>query len=408
MDPLRPGELLGFVRVPLLHAPQTFLKATGRTGPGRASPPSRSSSTRPGAGCAARSARSRRCRCGPLEAEQWVAGLIDWDGERSLAPEACTAFGEYVAAACIPDPHRPRTVELPAAARRTPAAAYGGRTVPPSAREGAGMTDEPQRSRARPAAPGPGSRVPGGGDYDPDQTMHVSFAAQLPPEPRPGEDPLAAPGPGDVTAAITDARTRSSRSATDPAATGRAGRLLARPGPGAVAGAHAAVAGGVYGPGRAAAHAERGAGAGRRCPTARAGSDRAVGLRRPPGTRRPRRRTAMRRPTRRRHGGHRPGSGRSRSAPTGDLPDESGEFTTSSIGRAVGAATPAGDTAGGAGGALGGATGAWAPGASGGAFRSREPSSPSTASREAAPETRRSRRRGTSSGVHAADTAGRA
>jgi hypothetical protein len=40
----------------------------------------------------------------PLEAERWVASLIDWDGERALAPEACTAFGEYVAAACIPDP----------------------------------------------------------------------------------------------------------------------------------------------------------------------------------------------------------------------------------------------------------------------------------------------------------------
>jgi hypothetical protein len=55
----------------------------------------------------------------PLEAEQWVAGLIDWDGERTLAPEACTAFGEYVAAACIPD--QPG-VELPPAAvqlRRT-------------------------------------------------------------------------------------------------------------------------------------------------------------------------------------------------------------------------------------------------------------------------------------------------
>ena len=36
MEMLRPGELIGFVRVPLLHAPQVFLKATGRTGPGRA------------------------------------------------------------------------------------------------------------------------------------------------------------------------------------------------------------------------------------------------------------------------------------------------------------------------------------------------------------------------------------
>lgn len=122
MDPLRPGELLAFVRIPLLHAPQTFLKATGRTGPGRAVAsvalvvdPAR---------------RQVRCAVGavaqvplrPLEAEQWVAGLIDWDGERTLAPEACTAFGEYVAAACIPD--QPG-VELPPAAvqlRRTVAA----------------------------------------------------------------------------------------------------------------------------------------------------------------------------------------------------------------------------------------------------------------------------------------------
>ncbi|BBJ43378.1 hypothetical protein SSPO_060960 [Streptomyces antimycoticus] len=36
VDLLNPGELVGFVRVPLLHAPQTFIKATGRTGPGRA------------------------------------------------------------------------------------------------------------------------------------------------------------------------------------------------------------------------------------------------------------------------------------------------------------------------------------------------------------------------------------
>ncbi|QEV18339.1 MULTISPECIES: FAD binding domain-containing protein [Streptomyces] len=101
---LRPGELIGFVRVPLLHAPQVFLKATGRTGPGRAIAsvalvldPAR---------------RAVRCAVGaiapmplrPLEAEQWVASLIDWDGERgSLVPEAVTAFGEYVAAACVPD-----------------------------------------------------------------------------------------------------------------------------------------------------------------------------------------------------------------------------------------------------------------------------------------------------------------
>jgi hypothetical protein len=40
----------------------------------------------------------------PLDAEQWVAQLIDWDNDRALVPEALHAFGEYVAAACIPDP----------------------------------------------------------------------------------------------------------------------------------------------------------------------------------------------------------------------------------------------------------------------------------------------------------------
>ncbi|MDJ0344372.1 2Fe-2S iron-sulfur cluster-binding protein [Streptomyces sp. H10-C2] len=40
------------------------------------------------------------------------------------------------------------------------------------------MTDQPQ---PQPGTPGTWQPVPGGGDYDPDQTMHVSFAAQLPP-----------------------------------------------------------------------------------------------------------------------------------------------------------------------------------------------------------------------------------
>lgn len=55
------------------------------------------------------------------------------------------------------------------------------------------MTDQPQPGR--PGNSGAWQPVPGGGDYDPDQTMHVSFAAQLPPQPRPGEDPLGAHGP---------------------------------------------------------------------------------------------------------------------------------------------------------------------------------------------------------------------
>lgn len=103
-DRLRPGELLAFARVPLLHAPQTFLKATGRTGPGRAL----------ASVCVALDPARREVRCAvgaiaavplrPLEAEGWISSLIDWDGERSVPPEALTAFGEYVAMACIPDP----------------------------------------------------------------------------------------------------------------------------------------------------------------------------------------------------------------------------------------------------------------------------------------------------------------
>ncbi|MBM9508829.1 (2Fe-2S)-binding protein [Actinacidiphila acididurans] len=56
------------------------------------------------------------------------------------------------------------------------------------------MTDQPQQPGV-PGNSGAWQPVPGGGDYDPDQTMHVSFAAQIPPQPRPGEDPLGAHGP---------------------------------------------------------------------------------------------------------------------------------------------------------------------------------------------------------------------
>ncbi|WP_405664391.1 FAD binding domain-containing protein [Streptomyces sp. RK9] len=103
MEMLAPGELIGFVRVPLLHAPQVFLKATGRTGPGRATASVALvlDPARRGVRCAVGAIAPMPLR--PLEAEQWVAGLIDWDGERGLVPEALTAFGEYVAAACIPD-----------------------------------------------------------------------------------------------------------------------------------------------------------------------------------------------------------------------------------------------------------------------------------------------------------------
>lgn len=104
VEMLRGGELIGFVRVPLLHAPQVFLKATGRTGPGRAlaSVALVLDPARRGVRCAVGAIAPMPLR--PLEAEQWVAQLIDWDNDRALVPEALEAFGEYVAAACIPDP----------------------------------------------------------------------------------------------------------------------------------------------------------------------------------------------------------------------------------------------------------------------------------------------------------------
>lgn len=102
-DMLEPAELIGFVRVPLLHAPQIFLKATGRTGPGRATASVAIvlDPARRGVRCAVGAIAPMPLR--PLEAERWIASLIDWDGERGLAPDALAAFGEYVAAACIPD-----------------------------------------------------------------------------------------------------------------------------------------------------------------------------------------------------------------------------------------------------------------------------------------------------------------
>ncbi|MEV4614036.1 FAD binding domain-containing protein [Kitasatospora sp. NPDC049258] len=108
LDPIRPGELLTWVRVPLLHAPQVFLKSTGRSGPARA--------TASVALVLDPARRAVRCAVGavapvplrPLEAEAWVAGCIDWEargeeGASTIDPAALAAFGDYVAGACIPD-----------------------------------------------------------------------------------------------------------------------------------------------------------------------------------------------------------------------------------------------------------------------------------------------------------------
>ncbi|MFH0244147.1 FAD binding domain-containing protein [Streptomyces sp. HK10] len=136
MEMLRPGEIVGYVRVPLLHAPQTFLKATGRTGPGRAlaSVAVVLDPVRRGVRCAVGAVAPMPLR--PVEAEQWVASLIDWDGRRALAPEVLGAFGDYVAMACIPDPPAPEGGgEAPVL---PPAALHVRRTVATLARRGLG------------------------------------------------------------------------------------------------------------------------------------------------------------------------------------------------------------------------------------------------------------------------------
>lgn len=80
------------------------------------------------------------------------------------------------------------------------------------------MTDQPQPQPGTPLTPGTWQPVPGGGDYDPDQTMHVSFAAMLPPVADAGDaatqwsiplvaaDPVEEPGeypPGAVADGLT-------------------------------------------------------------------------------------------------------------------------------------------------------------------------------------------------------------
>ncbi|MBH5336716.1 FAD binding domain-containing protein [Streptomyces pactum] len=137
VEMLRPGELVGFVRVPLLHAPQAFLKATVRTGPGRA--------TASVAVVLDPARRQVRCAVGavapmplrPLDAEAWVASLIDWDGDRGLDPEVRRAFGDYVAAACIPD-QMPQPGEGGEPVPLPPAALHLRRTVAVLARRALG------------------------------------------------------------------------------------------------------------------------------------------------------------------------------------------------------------------------------------------------------------------------------
>ncbi|GHJ22225.1 oxidoreductase [Streptomyces albus] len=140
MDMLQPSEVVGYVKVPLLHAPQTFLKATSRTGPSRAlaSVAVVLDPMRRNVRCAVGAVAPMPLR--PLEAENWIASLIDWDGRRALAPEVLTAFGEYVAMACIPDPPPEEGADgAPGAVPQLPPAAlHLRRTVATLARRGLG------------------------------------------------------------------------------------------------------------------------------------------------------------------------------------------------------------------------------------------------------------------------------
>lgn len=150
MEMLRPGEVVGHLRVPLLHAPQSFLKATARTGPSRAlaSAAVVLDPARRGVRCAIGAVAPMPLR--PVEAEQWVASLIDWSvvmdkGASALAPEALDAFGQYVAMACIPDPEPTESTAPtesaevgPAAAALPPAALHLRRTVAALARRALG------------------------------------------------------------------------------------------------------------------------------------------------------------------------------------------------------------------------------------------------------------------------------
>lgn len=141
IEMLRPGEIVGHVRVPMLYAPQAFLKATGRTGPGRAlaSAAVVLDPGRRGVRCAIGAVAPMPLR--PLDAEQWIASLIDWSvvtekGATALAPEALNAFGVYVAMACIPDP--PPAEEGGEPVPLPPAALQLRRTVAALARRGLG------------------------------------------------------------------------------------------------------------------------------------------------------------------------------------------------------------------------------------------------------------------------------
>jgi CO/xanthine dehydrogenase FAD-binding subunit len=146
--PLGAGEIVGYLKVPLLHASQVYLKATPRTGPARSAAsvalvldPAR---------------RAVRCAVGavapvplrPLDAEAWVASAIDWDGGRHLGVEELRAFGEYVAAACVPD--EPVLDGGPGDRMRAVAAERLRRTVSVLARRAMSRMLAPQTRQQRP------------------------------------------------------------------------------------------------------------------------------------------------------------------------------------------------------------------------------------------------------------------
>ncbi|KDN85197.1 hypothetical protein KCH_30160 [Kitasatospora cheerisanensis KCTC 2395] len=143
LDPLRPGELLTWVRVPLLHAPQVFLKSTGRSGPSRAAASVALvlDPARRGVRCAVGAVAPSRCgRWRPRAG--WPAASTGTPAART-EPSSSTPPHSPRSASTWPAPASPKA---PCPARggpgRRPPAAYRSRAGPPGVGKGAEVTDE--------------------------------------------------------------------------------------------------------------------------------------------------------------------------------------------------------------------------------------------------------------------------
>ena len=217
MEMLRAGELIGYVRVPLLHAPQVFLKATGRTGPGRAIAsvvarprprPARSAVRRGRHSADAAAAPGRRA----------VGRLADRLGQqpRDRARGAERLRGVRRRGLHPRPGARRGRLRTAAATRRTASAAHRRRAGPTSTGEGTFVTDD-QHGEGTPQAGSRWDPLPQG-DYDDGATAFVKLPEGGIDALLASDSPLAAPGHGYVPPPITVAPTTDA--GTDPAGTG--------------------------------------------------------------------------------------------------------------------------------------------------------------------------------------------